>query len=229
MHRTIRATPSGEFDLDTTAAATYFSLRWGMVAVAAALPLLLWFGGRLFDGCPLRDSLSAYYYTGMRDWFVGLLFAAAACLYLYKGLSDRENYLLNGAAVLAVGIAVNPPGWLPPRWFPTAKVSPHGICAVSFFLLIALACWLCQDDSLELNLIPARGAAAYRRKYFITGVALVALPLLAAVFNTFVFLRPFRSSVFWIEALGLWVFAFYWYTKSGELRQAMHRSLRRRA
>ena len=34
--------------------------------------------------------MSAYYATGIRDWFVGVLFAVAACLYLYKGLTDKE-------------------------------------------------------------------------------------------------------------------------------------------
>ena len=81
----LRATPSGRFDLDATFSATYFSLRWGMVAVAASLPFVLWFGGRLVYGIPLCPSMSAYYHTCMRNWFVGFLFAAAACLYLYKG------------------------------------------------------------------------------------------------------------------------------------------------
>jgi len=223
-----RLTETGEFDLDTTITATYFTLRWAIVGIAAAFPPLLWMGGCRFYKTGLQDSLSAYYNTGMRDWFVGILFAVAACLYAYKGLSDREDYLLNGAAILALLTAVNPFSWYP-RWFFGGKhVSPHDVFAVAFFVAIALACWLCQDDSLNLGLVPAEKQRAYRLKYTLTGFALVLFPLIAVLLNTRVLRRPFGSSVFWAEAAAVWVFAFYWYTKSGELRDAIQAQIRAR-
>jgi hypothetical protein len=218
-----RVTASGRFDLDRTFEATYFGLRWGLVALAAAFPLLLWWGGAKFYGIPLQNSMSAYYLTGMRDWFVGILFAVAACLYLYKGLSERENYLLNTAGLFAVGIAVNPLNWQP-EWLPKGW-RPHDIFAVSFFVMIALSCWLCQDDSLALGLVPPHRVARYRFKYAATGVALVALPAVAVLINSGVFARGFETSIFWVEAVAIWVFGFYWYTKSGELRQASRKSM----
>jgi hypothetical protein len=50
----------------------------------------------------------------MRDWFAGTLFAVALGLYVYKGLNDREDRLLNVAAVLAIATAVNGRKWAPP-------------------------------------------------------------------------------------------------------------------
>ena len=129
----LRQDANGRFDLETTITDTYFDLRWGMVGMAVAFPVLLWFGGRLVHELPLQDSMSAYYATDMRDWFVGILFAVAACLYLYQGLSDKENYLLNAAGVFAVGIAVNPFNWRPGWWFLPNSISPQGICAGCFF------------------------------------------------------------------------------------------------
>jgi len=223
-----RLTEIGEFDLDKTITVTYFALRWAIVGIAVAFPLLLWVGGCLVYKVGLRDSLSAYYCTGMRNWFVGVLFSVAACLYVYKGLSDREDYLLNSAAILAVLTAVNPFYWRPSWWFLGERVSPHDLFAVAFFVMIALACWLCQDDSLSLGLVPPGKERAYRLKYTITGVALVAFPALAVLLNVGALRRPFGSSVFWAEAAAIWVFAFYWYTKSGELKDAIYAQIRKR-
>jgi hypothetical protein len=222
-----RLTETGEFDLDKTIQATYFTLRWAIVGIAVAFPLLLWAGGCRVYNLGLQDSLSAYYNTGMRDWFVGVLFAVAACLYAYKGLSDREDYLLNGAAILALLTAVNPFSWHPSWWF-LPWGSPHDVFAVTFFLMIALACWLCQDDSLKLGLVPPGKERAYRWKYATIGIALVLFPLIAVLLNVGAFRRPFKSSVFWAEAAAIWVFAFYWYTKSGELRDAIGAQVRTR-
>jgi hypothetical protein len=222
----VRLTREGDFDFDQTMKATYFGLRWITVLVAVALPLLLWWGGRLAFNIHLQDSISAYYLTAMRNWFVGCLFGVAACLYVYKGLSDRESILLNAASLLAVGVAVTPldrkPAWLP------GGLTPHGICAVLFFVMIALACWLCQDDSLKLGLVPPDRIARYRAKYTLTGVALVALPVIAAIINV-VFGRSPASSKFWLEAVAVWVFSFYWYTKTGELKKALERHPKRPA
>jgi hypothetical protein len=222
----VRITQEGEFDFDQTMKATYFGLRWAIIVVAVALPLLLWWGGYLAFDIHLQDSISAYYRTPMRDWFVGCLFGVAACLYIYKGLSDRESFLLNLAALLAVGVAVNPLDWKP-AWLPDG-LTPHGLCAVLFFVMIALACWLCQDDSLKLNLVPPDRIARYRAKYILTGVALVALPVIAAMINVGVLGNPTASSIFWLEAVAVWVFSFYWYTKTGELKKATERSAARR-
>jgi hypothetical protein len=77
----------------------------------------------------------------MRDWFVGALFAIAACLYLYKGFTPKENRLLNLAAVFAVGVAIFPMNWPPKNWPPPGWPNEpicntftagyvHGTCAV---------------------------------------------------------------------------------------------------
>ena len=222
-----RLIETGEFDLDKTITATYFTLRWAIVGIAAAFPLLLWIGGWWVYGKGLQDSLSAYYCTGMRNWFVGVLFSVAACLFAYKGLSDREDNLLNGAAILSVLTAVNPLCWHP-RWWFLPWGTPHDVFAVTFFVMIALACWLCQDDSLNLGLVPPEKQRAYRLKYTLTGLALVLFPAIAVVLHFGPLRRSFQAWIFWVEAAAIWVFAFYWYTKSGELRDAIGAQIRRR-
>ena len=217
---------SGLQTLNQSIRDTYFSLRWGIVVVAIAIPFVLWIGGAVFYKLPLWppcDSLSAYYATGMRDWFVGFLFAVGASLYLYKGTSGRENYLLNFAGAFAIVVAVSPFTWHPQGW--PKHVTPHGLFAVSFFIMIVLDCWLCQDDSFQLGLISQEQRARYHRTYTLLGIALLALPALAALINTGLLGNRFSSSVFWIESTTIWVFAIYWAIKSGELEQSFRKRL----
>lgn len=90
---------------------TYINLRYGMAAIAFALPIVLFTTGYL-HGIPLQDSMSHYYFAlspedatqkayPVRTWFVGILFALAAFLYLYKGFSKKENIALNLAGLFA--------------------------------------------------------------------------------------------------------------------------------
>jgi hypothetical protein len=196
--------------------ATYFSLRIGMAVIAFAFPVLLAGGAWIGWHVPLQDSMSAYYYAGngaVRDWFVGVLVAIGAFLYLYKGFSPAENYALNLAGIFAVGIAVVPMQWAcRPACSP---VSVHGVCAVLFFLCIAYVCLFRASDTLALLSDP-RKIRHYHRTYRTLGVVMVASPLAAFVVSGL--LGRSSSAVFFIEAFAVWSFAAYWLAKSLEMR-----------
>ena len=61
---------------------SYMFMRFSVGVLGVALPLLLVFvEPLLFDGQPFpRGSLSAYYYSGMRELFVGVLWAIGVFL-----------------------------------------------------------------------------------------------------------------------------------------------------
>ncbi len=88
---------------------SYLIMRLLVGALGVALPFVLVLcDGLWFDGDPFpRDSLSAYYYSGVRELFVGALTATGVFLITYK-VADRglDNTLstLAGAAVLAVAL-----------------------------------------------------------------------------------------------------------------------------
>ena len=65
---------------------SYLTMRLWIGVIGVALPLALVFGdGLVFDEHPFpRDSLSAYYYSGTRDLFVGGLLATAIFLITYE-------------------------------------------------------------------------------------------------------------------------------------------------
>lgn len=73
------------------------------------------------DGCTVLDSLSAYYYTGSRDAFIGILSAMAFAFFSYHGYSNNRGVITdsmagNLAAISALGVA----------YFPTAVNEPTG-------------------------------------------------------------------------------------------------------
>lgn len=203
--------------LETNFRATYFMLRFGAVTITILLPFLLWLGGKFYAGLPLQDSMSAYYHAindgkTMRDWFVGILFAMGLILYFYKGYSDTENIALNIAGILAVGVAIFPMGWGCGENCPS--ISIHGICAVTFFVIIAFVCVYCSRDTL--NLIRDEGVRArYGRIYKTLAIVMVLSPVVAFLLNAF--FRQYNSRVFYIEAFGILAFAAYWFVKSREL------------
>jgi hypothetical protein len=201
---------------------TYFGLRVGLIVIGVSLPLVVLVAGLLHD-VDLKPSISDYYHPGQhaqsffttRDFFVGGLFAAAACLYLYKGFSARENIALNLAGVFACFVALLPTG--PGKDDRGIVPVVHAASAVLFFLCIAYVSLFHSRDTLRL-LTPER-RAYYAQRYVWTAVALVASPLVAVVLSYTPEGRP-RALIFWAEACGVWAFAYYWYVKTMEMRES---------
>jgi hypothetical protein len=216
------AAPPAQYQLDPSelrkhVEATYFNLRIGMAVIAFAFPILLAVGAKLLRNISLQDSMSAYYHAGngaMRDWFVGVLVAIGAFLYLYKGFSRAENYALNLAGIFGIGVAVFPMQWqCEPACDP---VSLHGTLAVLFFICIAYVCLFRASDTLAL-LTDAKKIGRYKAIYRTLGVLMVASPLTAFVVSGV--LRRLSALVFFIEAFAVWAFAAYWLAKSREMRE----------
>lgn len=210
------ATPD---ELQEHMARTYFSLRIGMGGVAAALPPLLWAGGRLADHESLRCSMSAYYYSpAMRDVFVGALCAIGVFLYLYKGFSKQENWALNAAGLFVIGVALEPTSPTCPEGA-GFSMSVHGALAVLFFLSIAYVCLFRAGDTLALLQRGDPAAAKrFQRVYQALGALMAVSPGTAVILTAV--LQPdghARSLVFFVEAVAVLTFAAYWIVKSREM------------
>ena len=145
----------------------------------------------------------------MRNWFVGLLFAIGTLLFINQGHSRKEDWALNLAGVLAYGIALRPMSWD----CYTHSLSPHGICAVSFFVCIAFVSAICSRDTLVLIKDP-KVRARYHKTYVGLAVAMVVSPIAAYAFNL---LTSQHSLVYWAELFGIYAFATYWCVKTNEM------------
>jgi hypothetical protein len=156
----------------------------------------------------------------MRNTFVGLLFALGIALFLYHGFSKAEDYALNAAGCMALGVAIFPTNWGEQYDAFSLQVANmnltlHGFCAVTLFLCISFVCIKCAKDTLDL--IPNETVRRrYARWYRILGWSMAASPVTAAVLISV--LKWHDSYTFVIEAVGIYVFATYWLLKSTELQ-----------
>lgn len=87
---------------------SYLTLRKVIGFVGLLMPIVVHVGGKLIDGIPLGNSISAYYYTHMRDEFVATLVVVGILLACYRTPSPLDNWLSPIAGIAAVGIAFFP-------------------------------------------------------------------------------------------------------------------------
>lgn len=214
----MKAVENDATELQAHMLGTYHNLRIGIGVIGIGLPVVLGLGGAIADGEPLRQSMSAYYYSPtMRDVFVGVLIAIGACLYLYKGFSSRENWALNLAGVMVVGVALFPTS--PPGDKEGSFLTVHSSLAVLFFACIAYMAIFRASDTLRL-IRDGKRAVRLRSTYRALGIGMIVLPLIA-VGVAFAFQRPSgeRPVVFFLEGAAVLVFGIFWLVKSRELRE----------
>lgn len=215
-------------------AATYQAIRIGLAIIAFLFPLWLWLGGKIFGhNLEWQDSMSAYYHGNasfpadthpeegtMRNWFVGLLFGIGIILYLYKGFTWLENWALNIAGIMALGVALLPMAWGPgfpgkQFYFLGLKFSLHGACAISLFICIAYVCIYRAPDTLPLIKDEVR-KERYRKCYRVLGHLMWSFPVIAWFLSSTL---PGNHLVFIMEMLGVWIFGYYWWKKSREIAE----------
>lgn len=205
---------------------TYRTLRLSLAVLAIFFPIVLALGAYLNAGLPLAGSISEYYHYFdvikqeygkgvMRDVLVGMLFAQAALLFVYKGFTRLEDYALNIAAVMAVGLAVAPMRWPAPSAID--PFTPHGVFATVFFVSIAYVCIWRSKDTLYL-IADEKLRKNYARMYKLLGAAMIVLPLI--IWGLFYYLPLKKSVIFFIETASIYTFATYWLIKSKEAKKS---------
>lgn len=215
---------------------SYDTLRNGMWIFTALFPVAVYLTG-LFYGQKLPGSLSAYYWlvhtepNTPRTVFVGGLLAFALFFLLYRGFTKKEDWALNAAAVFAAGVAFIPKAdgaWDPGYW--------HGGSAVALFLCLAYVIWARAKDTFEefekSGEAPATGRGSlawYKKHYKVASGVMAASPVIAVVLDLVVGkgfglgdpdLGKLGTIIFFVECVGIWAFARYWYLKRSEIRQS---------
>ena len=197
----------------------YLFLSFGMGVIAFSLPILLVLAGG-YDG---HYSISYFYHVSdvCQNILVGCLCATGFFLFLFHGLSDTENWILNLAGAAAISVALNPMGTQQCRPGDDA-LSIHAASAILFFACLAMVAVVFSKRRIKHIKQPAK-RRAFEMAYNAAGFAMIAMP--AAVAATH-FLRKADAAaapdcthwIFWIECLGIWAFAFYWFVKTLEYR-----------
>ncbi|MGW5053524.1 DUF998 domain-containing protein [Actinokineospora sp. NPDC004072] len=195
---------------------SYLYLRRAIGLIGMALPVVLLVGQFLIDG-RLLHSISGYYYSDLRDVYVGSMCAIGVFLLSYRGYGPVDDFVSNIAAVAAIGVA------LFPTTPPSGATGPDEVFAVLhlafagvFFLSLAYFCLVLfrrstgEDPTTERK-IKRNGV------YIASGVViLVSLVLMVGIG---VFLEEQTAALrptLWLEFAATFAFGVAWLTK-GEL------------
>lgn len=189
---------------------SYLYLRRAIGLIALALPFVLILGKRIVQGGDLIGSLSGYYYTDLRNVFVGAMCAVEVFLLAYYGHDYVDNIASTVAGLGAIGLALFPttPGGDVSGWDRTAGVL-HLTFATVFFLSLAYFCLRLFPHDGEQTLVTS---VVYRT----CGAVILACLVLIAL-TTSLRLVPALHPALWLEAVAVEAFGVAWLTKGQTL------------
>jgi protein-S-isoprenylcysteine O-methyltransferase Ste14 len=194
---------------------SYLSLRKAVGIIAFAMPFVLAIGKILLQGPGVQSSISAYYYTDMRDVFIGCFCAIAVFQLSTKGYGKKDQIIGILACIFTLGTAFIPVT-------PDTGATPHqetiGWIHYVFagFLLFTLAYFsLVLFTKTDPDKRPTRRKLQRNTVYKVCGYT-----ILASIFTIVVISLPmFKDKVarfqpqFWLESLAVVVFGVSWLTK----------------
>lgn len=206
---------------------SFLSVRRAIGALGFFLPLAL-LTASLFEAGGLRTSLSAYYYSPMREVFVGTLIAQAVFLWSYEGFRPRPDEWITDksmarlAAVSVALVALVPTGGpeVPCTALQCVIGAPTGalvhlVAAALFFGALAVFCLVL----FVKGTVDGPDKRAANRIYRICGwtivvsIALIGMLFVTGLDDALAHLRP----VFWLETLATFAFATSWAVKGDSL------------
>ncbi|HEX9503964.1 MAG TPA: DUF998 domain-containing protein [Patescibacteria group bacterium] len=193
---------------------SYLGLRKAIGIIGIALPFVLVFGKIILSGPGIEVSISSYYYTVMRDVFVGSLCAIGVFLVSYRGYELVDDIAGKFATIFAVGTA----------FFPTrpANASAHQITIGNFHIFFSVSLFLTLAFFalvLFRKTDPTKTPTIQKQKrniiYTVCGFGILACMVLALSLK----LLPSDSLVFnfsplfWLESSAIILFGISWLVK----------------
>lgn len=219
---------------------SFLSVRRAIGALGFFLPTALLIYG-LFSADGILRSISAAYYSPMREIFVGSLIAQAVFLWSYEGfrrnageiVSDKVTARLAAISAALIALApTSPKDLLPPTAAPfdpaqdctllqcslgvalTDKL--HLVAAAVYFTALAVYCLVL----FRRGRVDSDEKLASNRIYRFCGwtivvtIGLVGVLFLTGLDETLAILRP----IFWLELIATFAFATGWMVKGDALR-----------
>jgi len=192
---------------------SYLTLRKAVGYLGILLPFVLAIGNLVIFSGGLQQSVSDYFYTGMRGVLVGGLCVIGAFLGAYQGYDRWDGLFTNAAGIGAVGVALFPTAPDHPSFRATVVGYFHyAFGAVMFIALAVIALWLFRKTGPDPGPTPHKQLR--NRIYLICGIVMVVSLTLAGIASL-----PFASGlssldpVFWLEAATIAAFGVSWLVK----------------
>jgi Protein of unknown function (DUF998) len=214
--------------------ANYLALRQAVGWLGTLLPVILLVANPValhfeHSSCGwLPDSVSGYYYSPVRNIFVGALCALGLFLIAYVGENWGDRVITGLAGVFALGVAFFPTT-------PTVTSSPsaacgtvaqlsrhqqvigdiHAVSSVLFFLFLA---WMAIRFTTTNSPRPTPQKLRRNRIYLICAIVILA-SVAAAVITNFLpaSLKPSFPWLFLYEAVGIFAFGVSWFVEGQTL------------
>ncbi|HUX40587.1 MAG TPA: DUF998 domain-containing protein [Rectinemataceae bacterium] len=201
---------------------SYKRMRQAIGVAGMGLPLGCFIVGRLFSGLGLQNSISAYYYTNVRDVFVGILVCVGLFLLAYKGHERIDNIATSISGIAGIGIAFFPcyidgeTGAKSGVFQIDPRVSDilHFSFAGLFFILLALISLFLFTLS-DKTKKPTKRKGDRNKIYIASGLVILVSLLAFLVLRIALGAEKFNDSpiIFGIEAVMLLAFGISWLTK----------------
>jgi hypothetical protein len=195
---------------------SYLTLRKAVGAVALTLPFAMAIPWWLLRGHAIESSISSYYYTGMRNLFVGSLCAIAMFMLCCRGYDRKDEIAGLLSSVFALGVAFFPTS---PDLGATARQiqvgNVHYTCAALLFLTLAYFCLVlfkmtAADKRLTRQKIQRN--AVYTVCGYVILLSITMIVLLKVVLKL-QYLMGTVGPVFCFETTSLLAFGVAWLTK----------------
>jgi hypothetical protein len=200
---------------DSLLVLSYLDLRKAVGIIGIALPFVLAFGNILLHGLRIEDSISSYYYTEMRNIFVGSLCAIGVFLMSYRGYDRRDAIAGNLAFVFAIAVACIPTTPLPVATADQKLIGGvHLTFAALLFLTLAYFSLMLFTET-DPHKTPTRQKLQRNAVYRVSGyiilaciglIAVAALPPVKA-------LTEWLEPRFWLESIAIVAFGVSWLIK----------------
>ncbi|GAA3586471.1 DUF998 domain-containing protein [Amycolatopsis ultiminotia] len=200
----------------TTFVRSYLFLRRAIGVLGIALPIVVIVGKQLLEGGDLLGSLSSYYYSDLRNVFVGTLCAIGVFLISYRGYGLIDDIAATIAAVAGIGVALFPTRPAEPTSTEQAIGVAHLVFAAIFFLTLAFFCLFLFTRTDATT--PGRRKTSRNVVYRVCGVVMLAsLVLIVLVGQFFAAATAALHPTLWLESLAVVAFGVAWLVKGETL------------
>lgn len=190
---------------------SFLALRKAIGVIGLSLPAVLIIGNLITDR-GLLGSISGYYHSGMRDIYVGAMFACGVVLLAYRGY-DRVDRIAGGVAgVTAIGVGLLPTAPDGATGEQQAVGVVHVVLAAVFFLSLAFFCLFLFTRTNKTQITVRK--LWRNRVYIASGITILVCLVLIVVFGYFLddLTRAWHPTL-WLESAAVMAFGIAWLTK----------------
>ncbi|MEO7991199.1 MAG: DUF998 domain-containing protein [Chryseolinea sp.] len=194
--------------------------------LGSMLPVALIVGSFLFGPCDIiQPSISHYYFTNMREVFVGLMCAVGLFLFSYKGHSRLDSMVSNAAGLFAFGVALFPTNAIDGYHCQHEIISfinvpfhsvIHFTCAGLFFFTLSMMSLLLFTKSKETKENQTDEKRTRNVIYKVCGWIMLVSIAIIAISGPVLHVDETSQITFWFETVALLAFGISWLTK-GEM------------